>query len=163
MAEPNYGVSSLIYRAKSTSLGLSHLCSRRSLVAAARRRYTTERPTAMVLSDLVRARVRRAAVASSNSTHTHTPTCLRACFVGKLRRGPDVWHCRHAKPANTPHHSTHVVTPWPPSAQMCASCSRPTTGRMRSRTACRSRSAPPSCTEVRAAPASGTTHRPRRA
>ena len=54
----------------------------------------------MVLSDLVRARVRRAAVASSDSTHTHTPTCLRACFVGKLRRGPDVWHCRHAKPAS---------------------------------------------------------------
>ena len=34
-------------------------------------------------------------------------------------------------------------------AQMCASSSRPTTGRTRSRTACRSRSTPPSYTEVR--------------
>ena len=90
------------------------------------RSLTTERPTAMVLSDLVRARVRVLAVASSNaSMHTHTDL-LCVCFVGKLCRGPDLWHCRHAKPASTPRRRTHVVTPRSPSARADVCLLQPT-------------------------------------
>ena len=81
----------------------------------------------MVLSDLVRARVRVVPpLPALTPLRTHTPTCLRVCFAGKLRRGPAVWHCRHATPASTPRHRTHAVTPWPPSARADVCLLQPT-------------------------------------
>ena len=71
-----------------------------------------ERLTAMGLSDMVRARVRaEPQLPALAPLCTRTPTMPGVCCAGELRRRPAMWHCRHAKPASTLRHGTHVATP----------------------------------------------------
>ena len=66
----------------------------------------------MVLSDMVRARVRaEPQLPALAPLCTRTPTMPGVCCAGELRRRPAMRHCRHAKPASTLRHGTHVETP----------------------------------------------------